>query len=97
MKCPKFLSNLTTKIPLMILSISFLLKTTLAVPINIYDLIVSDANFLADVSEYYIGENDESDVRVVRHVYNNVRNGVQDRCMLPAKKGYCRALIPRFR
>lgn len=94
MKCSTLISYLTILIPLIFTS-----KTSLAFPLNLYDILVSDAKFLSDMGEYYFGGTDESDKlelkRVVRHE-NSFRNGVQDKCMLPTKKGYCRALIPRF-
>lgn len=100
MKCPTLISYFTILIPMILLSTFLTSRTSLAIPLDIYDFIVSDAKFLSDMGEYYFGENDESDVtqlkRVVRHE-NSFRNGVQDKCMLPTKKGYCRALIPRFR
>uniref|UniRef100_A0A336MP98 CSON004868 protein n=1 Tax=Culicoides sonorensis TaxID=179676 RepID=A0A336MP98_CULSO len=92
----KFLTITILVLPLIFLSTLLTSKTTLAIPLSIYDFMVSDAKFLADVSDYYFGSQKNKDLkRVVRHE-NNVRNGIQDRCMLPTRKGYCRALIPRF-
>ncbi|XP_063702759.1 boophilin-H2-like [Culicoides brevitarsis] len=77
----------------------FAAKTSKAMPLSIYDFLISDAKFLSDVGEYYFGADETEDgelKRVVRQE-NSDRNGsAGDKCMLPMRKGYCRALIPRF-
>jgi len=74
-----------------------------AKPIDIYDELIGDEDKLflrmADLLSS-IGQDDGDDLRQQQQQINASQQQLQnpnERCVLPARKGHCRALLPRWR
>lgn len=72
-----------------------LMSSVQSAPMSLYDLMFSDSKLFADVATYYFGDNERTEKRLRKRDHTNVVSS--GRCMLPPRKGYCRALIPRYK
>lgn len=69
---------------------------TTAQPIDMYDEMLSDEKLLLKMAELIdsIGSEDDDDGR--RNPNQQIIQSPAERCLLPIRKGVCRALIPRW-
>lgn len=72
------------------------IQTTAAQPIDMYDEMLSDEKLLLRMADLIdsIGSDDDDDGR--RNPNEQIIESPAERCLLPIRKGVCRALIPRW-
>lgn len=72
------------------------IQTTVAQPIDMYDEMLSDEKLLLRMADLIdsIGNDDDDDGR--RNPNEQIIEAPAERCLLPIRKGVCRALIPRW-
>lgn len=68
-----------------------------AYPLSIFDVMSSDSALLAKMIDQYINNNMDQDF--VNERIGNRAEGMskEERCAQPMRKGFCRALISRYR
>lgn len=72
------------------------IQTVSAQPIDMYDEMLSDEKLLLRMADLIdsIGNDDDDDGR--RNPNEQIIESPAERCLLPIRKGVCRALIPRW-
>lgn len=72
------------------------IQTTASQPIDMYDEMLSDEKLLLRMADLIdsIGNDDDDDGR--RNPNEQIIESPAERCLLPIRKGVCRALIPRW-
>lgn len=74
------------------------IRMTTGYPLSFYDVVTSDARLISKMLNQYINGNlDPDDVPGERAPQRIESLSKEERCAQPMRRGFCRALIPRYR